>query len=809
MDPELPNFQHTKDGNAEPAGSVAPPAAPAKIGDHPGDGIPIPAEVPVLPLRNAVMFPGVIFPLNVGRPSSVRMLEQTLPQSDLVAVVLQRDPDQDEIGSLSEVYEVACLARVLRLVRPEPQNAVAITQGLARIRLHSFTQTEPFLKASISPIPETRPPQVDDYWTAAVNNLREAAIQLIQGSPTIPDQAAAAIASMEDASLLTDFLAGNLSLELPRRQELLEETNVVVRVTALQKQVDNQLRIAEIQKKLRSDVSAGIDESQKRAYLREQLRAIQRELGEEGGTDEEVAELRKRIDEAGLPEVALEQARRELKRLEIIPPQSPDHSVILNYLETVAELPWNTLSVDHLDLNAAQETLDRDHYGLEKVKQRIIEYLAVRKLNPQGHGPILCFVGPPGVGKTSLGKSIADALGRKFTRLALGGIRDEAEIRGHRRTYIGSMPGRIIQELRRAGTRNPVMMFDEVDKLGADFRGDPGSALLEVLDPQQNHTFTDRYLDVPFNLSQVLFIATANTLETIPGPLLDRMETIELPGYTETEKLNIAVRYLIPRQRTENGVTEEQCRFQDDAVRLIISGYTREAGVRNLEREIGSVSRSVAAGIAKEQIQGREIDEPAIRQILGPIRFIRETRLQTSSPGVVTGLAYTPVGGSVLHIEALRYAGTGQIKLTGQLGEVMKESVQAALSLLKSRASQLEIPLEQFGQFDIHIHVPAGAVPKDGPSAGVTMFVALASLFTGKPVSPGIAMTGEISLRGLVLPIGGLKEKTIAALRAGVQKVLLPKLNEKDIPELPKEVRDRLELVPVETVDELLAQALP
>jgi ATP-dependent Lon protease len=475
----------TKQGDSGPGDTSSPPTAvaPPNRGDAPG--IDLPSEVPVLPLRNAVMFPGVIFPLNVGRPASLRLLEQTLPQNDLVAVVLQRDGDSEEINSAAQLHEVACLARVLRLVRPEPQSAIAITQGVARVRLGPFTQIEPFLKAAIAPIPESRPADEDDYWVAAVNNLRESSILLIQGSPTIPDQAAAALASIEDASLLTDFLAGNLSLELSRRQELLEETNVVQRVAVLQKQVDNQLRIAEIQRKLRSDVATGIDESQKRAYLREQLRAIQRELGEVGSTEEEVAELRRRIEEIGLPEEALEQARRELKRLEIIPPQSPDHSVILTYLETMAELPWNTLSEDNLDLNAAQETLDRDHHGLGKVKQRIVEYLAVRKLNPEGHGPILCFVGPPGVGKTSLGKSIADALGRKFTRLALGGIRDEAEIRGHRRTYIGSMPGRIIQELRRAGTRNPVMMLDEIDKLGADFRGDPASALLEVLDPSK------------------------------------------------------------------------------------------------------------------------------------------------------------------------------------------------------------------------------------------------------------------------------------------------------------------------------------
>jgi len=772
-----------------------------------GDDVAVPPEAPVLPLRNAVLFPGVVFPLNVGRSSSLQLLEETLPQSDLIAVALQRDPEKDDLEP-GDVFEVACLARVLRLVRPDTENAVAITMGLTRIRIGEFTQSEPFLRARLEEIPETKPPEDDDYWKAAVNNLRESAMQLIQSSPSIPDQAAAALASIRDPARLTDFLAGNLSFEIDRRFELLRETNVVLRVEYLQDLVNNQLRIAEIQQKLRSDVENELDESQKRAYLREQLRAIQRELGEEGGTDEEVAELRRRLDEMDLPEEVREQADRELRRLEIIPPQSPDHSVILTYLETLTELPWNVLSEDNLDLTAAQDTLDRDHHGLEKVKRRIVEYLAVRKLNPEGHGPILCFVGPPGVGKTSLGKSIADALGREFTRLALGGIRDEAEIRGHRRTYIGSMPGRIIQELRRAGTRNPVMMLDEIDKLGADFRGDPASALLEVLDPAQNHQFSDRYLDVNFDLSQVLFIATANTLGTIPPPLLDRMETIELPGYTETEKLAIAKQYLIPRQIKENGLTPEQCPFEDEAVRTIISDYTREAGVRNLEREIGSVCRAVASGIAKRELERREIDVDAVRDILGPARFIEETRLQTSAPGVVTGLAYTPVGGNVLHVEALRYPGSGKVKLTGQLGDVMKESVEAAYSLLKSRARELKIPPKDFSQHDVHIHVPAGSIPKDGPSAGITMFVALASLFTGKPVSSEVAMTGEISLRGLVLPIGGLKEKTIAGLRAGVRKVLIPKLNEKDIPELPEEVRERVELVPVETIDEVLELVL-
>ncbi len=767
----------------------------------------LPSEIPILPLRNSVLFPGTISPLSVGRETSLQMLEQSLPHSDLVAVVLQKDAEKDDVD-FEDLNGMACLARVLRLVRPDQKAAVVISQGLERVRLIRTTQTTPFLKAEVARVQQTAPDEPDEYWTATIRNLRDSAIKLLEFNPNVPPEALSMLSDMDDPSILTDFLAGNLSLDLDKSQALLEETNLQTRAETLQKQIDNQLRIAEIQQKLRSDVESKFSESQKRAYLREQLRAIQKELGEEDGTEEEVEDLRQRLDEAGLPEEAREQADRELKRLEIIPPQSPDHSVILNYLETLAELPWNKLSPDNLDLNAAQETLDRDHYGLTRVKKRIIEFLAVRKLNPEGHGPILCLVGPPGVGKTSLGESISGALGREFARMALGGIRDESEIRGHRRTYIGSMPGRIIQELRRVGTRNPVMMLDEVDKLGADFRGDPASALLEVLDPRQNHEFSDRYLDVPFDLSQVMFIATANTLSTIPPPLLDRMETIELPGYTEMEKLNIATRYLIPRQIQENGLAEGQCYFEEEAVRAVISDYTRESGVRNLERELGSICRSIAARVAKEEITEASIDLEAVRFILGPAKFVRESKLLTSMPGVVTGLAYTQVGGDVLVIEAIRYPGSGNVKLTGQLGDVMKESVQAAQSLVRSRAKELRIKPADFENYDVHIHVPAGAVPKDGPSAGVTMFTALASLYSNRAVRHDVAMTGEITLRGLVLPIGGLKEKTIAALNAGIRKVLIPKLNEKDIPELPDEVKEKLEIVPVETVDEVLEHAL-
>tara|TARA_R110002096_G_scaffold147671_9_gene307651 strand:- start:7199 stop:9604 length:2406 start_codon:yes stop_codon:yes gene_type:complete len=790
-------------------GSNEPPkeATIVEEGDATLEKLNLPAEIPVLPLRNSVLFPGTISPLSVGRASTLEMLEQSLPHGDHVVVVLQKDPEKDDVG-LEDLHEVGCLAKVLRLVRPDQEAAIVISQGIERVKLVRATQTEPFLKVEVERLVQSSPEDDDEYWTAAVRNLRESAIKLLEFNPNVPPEAITMLSGMDDPATLSDFLAGNLSLELNRSQDLMSQLNVVLRVENLQKQIDNQLRIAEIQQKLRSDVETEFTESQKRAYLREQLRAIQKELGEQDGTEEEVEDLRERLDAANLPEEAREQADHELKRLEIIPPQSPDHSVILNYLETLAELPWEAMSKDNLDLNAAQEKLDQDHYGLKRVKQRIIEFLAVRKLNPTGQGPILCFVGPPGVGKTSLGESIADALGREFTRMALGGIRDESEIRGHRRTYIGSMPGRIIQELRRVGTRNPVMMLDEVDKMGADFRGDPASALLEVLDPRQNDSFSDRYLDVPFDLSQVMFIATANTLSTIPAPLLDRMETIELPGYTEEEKLNIATRYLIPRQIKENGLKEDQCTFEEKAIRAVISDYTRESGVRNLERELGSVCRSVAARVAKEEITSLNVDLNEVRHILGPAKFVRESKLLKSQPGVVTGLAYTQVGGDVLHVEAIRFPGKGNVKLTGQLGDVMKESVQAAQSLVRSRAKELKIKPADFENYDVHIHVPAGAVPKDGPSAGITMFTALASLYANRSVNHEVAMTGEITLRGLVLPIGGLKEKTIAALTAGIKKVIIPKLNEKDIPELPEEVRERLEIVPVETVDEVLRHAL-
>jgi ATP-dependent Lon protease len=784
-------------GSPEQASSPPPlPSAAPKID-----------VLPILPLRDTVLFPGTVMPLNVGRAASLQMLEESLPQGKLLGLVLQKNSDKEN-PTLEDLHTHGAIGRVVRMIRQGEKGVVILVHGEGRMRIKNVVQQEPYMKAEVETLPSRPLPQGVDMVTAAMRNLRESAQKLLDLREDVPDEIKGVFATIEDASMLTDILAANLSIESEAKQKLLEETDVALRVSSLQHHLDNQLHIAELQSKLRENVHSEFSDAQKRAYLREQLRAIQKELGEEGSTEEQVEDIRQRLDKAGLSEKARAHADRELKRLELIPPQSPDHSVIVSYLETLAELPWNVLSEEHVDLRKAREILDRDHFGLVKVKKRLIEYLAVRKLNPSGRGPILCFLGPPGVGKTSLGQSIAEALGRKFARISLGGLRDESEIRGHRRTYIGSMPGRLIQELRRLGTRNPVLMLDEIDKLGADFRGDPASALLEVLDPRQNQEFTDRYIDVPFDFSQIIFIATCNTLDTIPGPLRDRMEVVELPGYTESEKLNIAKNYLVKRQLAEHGVTEEQCTWTDEALQHVIEDYTREAGVRNLERQIASVTRHIAARIAGGDTSPAIVTPEVVRDALGPAHFVRESRLQSSAPGVVTGLAYTTVGGEILHIEAIRYPGKGGFTLTGQLGDVMKESVRAALSLVRSRAPQLGIDPKLFEESEVHVHVPAGAVPKDGPSAGIAMFTALASLFSNRRVSKDVAMTGEVTLRGLVLPIGGLKEKSIAALRAGITTILIPKLNEKDIPDLPEEVKQRVKIIPVETVDQVLREAL-
>lgn len=766
----------------------------------------LPDIIPVMPLRGVVLFPGTVAPLTVERAASQQLLEELLPTGRLLGLSTQHDSEVDVPGP-KQIHKVGVLGNVLRMMKQDDGDILVLIQVVERIKLTKFVSSEPYLRAEFE-ILENKFPKDGDVWKATLRNLRESAQKFIETNPNIPDEATQALNGIDSPSILTDFLATNLSLDLSQKQSLLEETRVSKRADTVQHILNNQLHIAELQQKLRDDVEDEFSDAQRRAYLREQLRAIQRELGEGDGTEEQSEDLRERLEAADLPEEVMEAAERELKRLDIIPAASPEHSVIVSYLETVAELPWNKLSEDHDDLSLAQETLDRDHYGLEKVKKRLIEYLAVRKLNPDGRGPILCLLGPPGVGKTSLGQSIADALGREFARISVGGIRDEAEIRGHRRTYIGSMPGRLIQEIRRVGTRNPVIMLDEVDKIGNDFRGDPASALLEVLDPRQNHEFVDRYLDVPFDLSQVIFISTANTIYPIPAPLRDRMEVIHLPGYTEEEKLEIASRYLVKRQLKENGLKVKQCRWGRIALRKVIEDYTREAGVRNLEREIGSVCRSVAAKVALHAKTEVKITPEYVEEVLGPPRYARETKMRISRPGVVNGLAYTTVGGEVLNIEALRYAGNGNIKLTGQIGDVMKESMQAAWSLVRNRAEDLGIDPEDFKKYDIHVHVPAGAVPKDGPSAGAAMHTALASLFTGKRVDKDVAMTGEINLRGTVLPIGGLKEKAIGAVQAGIKTILIPEMNEKDVPDIPESAKKKLTIIPVGTVDEVLEKVL-
>lgn len=802
------NFESLPESlRAEDSATAANPTVIAVTKKESGDEITVPDTLSILPVRGMVIFPGTVVPLSIRRAASLKMLDETLPKNKTIGLLTQKQDENNSPGA-DDLYHVGVSGHVLKLIRQADDVVVILVQAQHRIRVKRFVTTDPYFRAEVEAL-KTVAPEGNQEWQARIKNLRDAASQLLDLTPDAPEQAKGMILNIPDAEQLTDFLASNLSIDLQHKQDLLEELDLSKRASTVQQHLNAQLEIARLQQKLQQDVATQISDSQKRIFLREQIKAIQKELGEgEGGADEQVTELRKRLEETKPPEAVQQQVEKELKRLAYISPASPEYSVIVSYAETVADLPWSKMSEDKLDLKNAQAILDRDHYDLEKVKRRLIEYLAVRQLNPTGRGPILCFLGPPGVGKTSLGQSIADALGRKFARISLGGVRDEAEIRGHRRTYIGSMPGRLIQELRRTGTRNPVIMLDEIDKLAADFRGDPASALLEVLDPRQNHSFRDHYLDLPFDLSQVIFIATANYIDPVPPALRDRLEIIEIPGYTEHQKLEIARQYIVRRQLEENGLKPGQCKWQPAALSKVINDYTHEAGVRDLERQIGAVCRAIAAQIAKREKKQVTVTPEVVADHLGPVRFFREARLKASLPGVVTGLAYTPVGGEVLHIEATRYAGKGQISLTGQIGNVMKESVQTALSLVRSRVKELGISPEDFRETDIHVHVPAGAVPKDGPSAGIAMFTALASLFCNRPVRSDVAMTGEVTLRGLVLPIGGLKEKSLAAARAGVKRVIIPKLNEKDLPDIPDEVKKKVTFYPVETVDEVLAVAL-
>jgi ATP-dependent Lon protease len=771
-----------------------------------GQVVKIPNLLPILPIRNIVVFPGTVMPLNVGRPKSKALLDEVMPGEKIIGVITQRVAETED-PKQSELYAVGVACMILKLFKLPDGNQSIIVHGLARFRLKTFSKSDPFTVGEVEILEDV--PATGPGLEALVASVRHQANRVIELSPNTPDEASQVLSGISSPSALADFLAANVQADLTDKQAMLEELNVEARLKLLAARLATQLDVLELQNKIQSQVKESIDKSQRRFYLQEQLKAIRRELGEnEGSTASEVESLKSKLEAAKLPEGVQKEANRELSRLESIPSASPEYGVIRTYLQILSELPWAVMSEDKLDLTEARRILDRDHHDLEKVKRRIIEYLAVRKLKPEGGGAILCFVGPPGVGKTSLGKSIAEAIGRKFIRVALGGVRDEADIRGHRRTYIGSMPGRIIAEIRKAGTRNPLMMLDEVDKLGSDFRGDPSSGLLEVLDPAQNSTFTDHYLDVPFDLSRVLFIATANTMDTVPPALRDRMEVIEIPGYTQTDKLHIAKRYLVPRQLEANGLARSQAKLEEAAIRWVIEGYTREAGVRSLERNIGSIARAVAADIVGEKYTRTVITRDRISQILGPKRFEPELASRTSIPGVATGMAYTPVGGEILFIEASRMSGKGAITLTGQIGDVMKESATAAFTIIRSRAEKLGIDAKMLAESDIHIHVPAGAVPKDGPSAGVAMFTALASLLLNRPVRHDLAMTGEITLRGLVLPIGGLKEKTLAAKRAGIRQVLVPERNRKDLPDIPDEVKNTLKFHFVKTIDEVLEMAL-
>ncbi len=759
----------------------------------------------ILPVRQTVLFPGIMLPLVIGRPPSIAAAQEAVRSERMLGVILQTDPAVED-PKPEQLHKFGTVARVLRYVTAPDGTHHVICQGVRRFRVIEFVAGYPFLVARVEEIAsaEVLTPEVE----ARVNLLRERAREAVQLLPNVPPEIAAAIDNLDSASALADFIGGISDVAAAEKQAVLETLDVKERLDKVLALLTQRIEVLKLTKHIGEQTQQSLSSQQREHILREQLRHIQKELGEGDEKSVEVAELREQIEKAGMPKEAEDQAKKELRRLERMSEASPEYGMIRSYLDWLIELPWSKLSPDTIDVAEARRILDEDHYGLPKVKRRILEYLAVRKLNPEGKSPILCFVGPPGVGKTSLGQSIARATGRKFVRLSLGGVHDEAEIRGHRRTYIGALPGNIVQSIRKAETRNPVMMLDEVDKLGAGFHGDPSSALLEVLDPEQNATFRDNYLGVAFDLSKVMFIATANVLDTVPGPVRDRMEVIEIPGYTEDEKLEIAKRYLLKRQLAATGLKAEQCEITEDAVRAIIRDYTREAGVRNLERHIGAVCRHVAMRIAEASAERLRIDVAELAAILGAARFENEVAMRTSVPGVATGLAWTPTGGDILFIEATRVPGSNKLILTGQLGDVMKESAQAALTLVKARAADLGIDPGLFEKSDVHIHVPAGAIPKDGPSAGVAMFVALVSLLTGRTARSDTAMTGEISLRGLVLPIGGVKEKVLAAARAGITTVLLPARNRKDLEDVPEAARKQVRFVWLDRVDDAVAAAL-
>ena len=765
----------------------------------------VPNELPILPLRGTVLYPDLILPIMVGRKKSVKLIDDAMDADRIIGVVTQRKSEVEDPkeGDLNQ-FGVAAL--ILRMIRELDGSQRVIVQGVSRVKIKEFYQKDPYFKAKVDVFEEEVPQGVEiDALMMNLKNLFQRAVEL---APYLTSELGTMVSNIKSPPILADLIASNLNIAANEKQGILETIDVRERLTKVHLFLNKEVQVLELGNKIQSQVKEDMDKTQREYYLREQLKAIKKELGELDEHSAEIKELRDKIKKAKLPPEALTAAEKELDRLAKIPPASAEYTVSRTYLDWLAELPWSESTEDNLNISNAHKILDEDHYDLEKVKKRILEYLAVRKLKSSMKGPILCFVGPPGVGKTSLGKSIARTMGRKFVRISLGGVRDEAEIRGHRRTYVGALPGRIIQGLKKGGTNNPVFMLDEVDKIGMDFRGDPSSALLEVLDPEQNFSFSDHYIDIPFDLQKVMFITTANVLDTIPFALRDRMEVLELPGYSEDEKLMIAKEFLIPKQIGEHGLSSEFIEFNDEALQVIINSYTREAGVRNLEREIAAVCRGVAKDVAQE-IMGKVMVVPAIlHKLLGPVKFFPEVAERTSEPGVATGLAWTPTGGDIIFVEATKMRGEKGLSLTGQLGDVMKESAQAALAYVRSKAKELGIEEDFFEKNDIHIHVPAGAIPKDGPSAGVTMLVALTSLLKNKPVRNDVAMTGEITLRGMILPVGGIKEKVLAAMRAGIRTIILPQKNEKDLEEIPERIRKEMTFTFIQRMDEAIDKAL-
>ena len=770
--------------------------------------IEIPQSLPVLPIRDIVVFPYMILPLFVGREMSIKAIEHSLGTNKMVMLLTQRDLNAEN-PSPSDLYPVGTVGLIMRMLKLPDGRVKVLVQGLTKAKTVKFLKEEPFFTASIEKITDTQPEEITIETEAIMRTVKEQIDKTVSLGKTILPDIMIVIENLEDPGKLADLIASNIGLKTEQAQEVLEITEPVQRLKKVSEILSREIELLTVQQKIQTEVRGEIDKNQREYFLREQLKAIQKELGDIDERSEEIKEFKKKILEAGMPEKVQKEAEKQLKRLEKMHPDSAEAGTVRTYLEWMVELPWSKQTKDNLDIKAAKKVLDDDHYDLEKVKERILEYLSVRKLRKEKmKGPILCFIGPPGVGKTSLGKSIARSLGREFVRMSLGGVRDEAEIRGHRRTYVGSLPGRMIQGIKTAGTNNPVFMLDEIDKIGMDFRGDPSSALLEVLDPEQNNTFVDHYLTVPFDLSRVMFITTGNLVDTIPSPLRDRMEIIHLSGYTSEEKLGIAKNYLIPKQLEEHGITDKVLKIADSAVLTIISQYTREAGVRNLEREIANLCRKVAKKIAEGKQKNFLITSRNLHKFLGIPKYLLEEEMEKDEVGVSTGLAWTESGGDIIYVEATTMRGKGSLTLTGQLGDVMKESAQAALSYVRSKAKLLGIKDEIFSKTDIHIHVPAGATPKDGPSAGITMATAIASALTGKPVRKDFAMTGEVTLRGRVLPIGGLKEKALAAKRMGIKHIVIPKRNKKDLEDIPKYVKKDLTFIFADTMDDVLKVAL-